>query len=134
MSELLNYSGQLVVSKCFCGMRHAVPVELEEHQNRAHARGERFSIYCPLGHGYIPAGEPESARLRARLAQEIARHDQTRAELRTVEARRRATLGAKTRLVNRVRNGVCIFCQRSFANLAAHMATKHEARNEEEKP
>lgn len=77
------------------------------------------------------------ARERQRLSQESAAHDQTRAELRDTEARRRAEKGAKTRLKNRINAGTCPCCDQSFSDLAEHMQTAHPefagtAENDEE--
>jgi len=48
----------------------------------------------------------------------LSRHDE-------VERRRVAQKAATTRLKNRVKNGVCPCCNRSFQNLAKHMSVKH---------
>lgn len=47
-------------------------------------------------------------------------------ETRTLERRLAAQRGVTTRLKNRVANGVCPCCNRTFANLQRHMSTKHK--------
>jgi len=122
----LEYVGELVVVRCWCGIQHAVPKSLRDLQDRQFNDGkDPRSIYCPLGHQHVPGGETESERLRRTLVQERARHDQTRAELRETELQRRAEKGAKTRLAKRIAAGVCPCCKRHFANVQRHMATKH---------
>src|SRR5262245_30141922 len=37
----LTYTGELTVLTCWCGMRHAVPVELHNFQKRQHADGRK---------------------------------------------------------------------------------------------
>jgi len=52
-------------------------------------------------------------------------HDQTRADRDHKEAQRRAEKAAKTRIKNRIGNGVCPCCNRTFKDLASHMKCKH---------
>ena len=126
MTSLWTGSSELVILKCWCGMSHAVPSELRAEQLRKfNAKQHPLSIYCPLGHGHHPAAESDVVRLERCLASEVARHDQTRAELRETENRRRAEKAAKSRLKNRIAVGVCPCCHRTFRQLARHMATKH---------
>lgn len=116
----------LVVVKCWCGTRHAVPKSLRKEQLRRHDEGESpMSVYCPLGHSHVPSGTPKHELIEQQLQRERARHDQTRAELRTTEARRRATKAAHTRTKRRVGNGVCPCCNRTFQNLQRHMESQH---------
>jgi len=63
MSEVESYTGvqTLVVNTCWCGVRHAIPKELDDARMRSFNSRERktIAIYCPLGHKYYPAGEPK---------------------------------------------------------------------------
>ncbi len=88
--------------------------------------------HCPNGcnRWYPDKNELEVAkaslrRERDRNVMERARHDQTKAELEYTENRRRGEKAAKTRIKNRVANGVCPCCNRQFVNLHRHMETKH---------
>ena len=126
MSELYEKAGVLIVLRCWCGIQHAVPEALRQEQLRQHNAGKSPpGIHCPLGHKHQPAGPSEAERLRCSLSAERARHDQTKAELRETEARRRAEKAAKTRLQKRVANGICPCCKRTFKDLARHMKNKH---------
>jgi hypothetical protein len=133
MADTIYATTELVVTKCWCGMPHAVPLEMRDKQLHDHANGRtQDAIYCPLGHTHIISGTSEIEKLRReieRKTQEAIRerqkHDQTRAELRETELRRRAECGAKTRIKNRIANGVCPCCNRSFKDLHAHMKTQH---------
>jgi hypothetical protein len=96
------------------------------------------TFYCPAGHS-LHYGDNEADRLRRELADEKARsrsiassRDYAFSELRETEAK----LTQKKRLYTRTRNeltkvktrvaaGVCPDCNRSFQNVARHMATKH---------
>lgn len=125
-ATLFEAMGTLSRVRCWCGIQHAVPASLRDEQLRQFNDGEEAtSIYCPLGHQHAPAGVTEAERLRRRLQQTKAAHDQTKAQLRDAENQRRAQKAAKTRLKNRIANGVCPCCHRTFVNLLRHMSKKH---------
>jgi len=124
-TNIAEYTGILVVVRCWCGIQHAVPESLHIEQRRKHDDGGSLSIYCPRGHTYVPAGQSKAQILERQLTTERARHDQTREALKHAEASRRAEKAAKTKIRRRVANGVCPCCQRTFKDLAAHMKTKH---------
>lgn len=92
-----------------------------------------ISFYCAYGHGmHFPEGENEETKLRRErdlLAQRIAeRDDEIKRQREMREATERqlsATRGLVTRIRNRVGHGVCPCCNRTFADLARHMAGKH---------
>lgn len=132
-STITELTGELVVVRCWCGIQHAVPESLRNEQVRQFNDGKRpMGIHCPLGHSHVPSGESASARLKRQLeakdnaiAYERSRHDQTKAELRDTENRRRAEKAAKTRLKNRIAKGVCPCCNRHFANVHRHIQSQH---------
>ena len=110
----------LVDQDCIaCDIVFAMPDRFDQEMRRT---GETF--YCPRGHGQVYR-EPENARLRKRVAaleaQKVALDDQRRAAERSLTAQK----GENTKLRNRVHNGVCPCCQRSFQNLRRHMTSKH---------
>jgi len=130
----MRFTGELTIVSCWCGCIHAVPSDMRAYQLREHAAGRKFQIYCPHGHTYIPNGEPEIKRMERELAAERARHDQTQAALRNVRKdrdsavlRERAQKGAKTKIKNRIHNGVCPCCKKQFKDLAEHMRGRHPA-------
>lgn len=126
MSDTLTYVGELVVVTCWCGMRHAVPEELDDFQARQRRDGrDQTAIYCPLGHTHIRAGEGEAATLRKQLELARNREATVRAELDQTEASLRAHKGVATKLRKRVAAGVCPCCNRTFQNLSRHMAGQH---------
>lgn len=115
--------------QCWCGVSFAIPKTLRDHYER---EAGRFTLYCPLGHGMVPAGKSEADRLRDELAREKHRTEQAKADAdwnrRRVEQRDRqlaARKGQLTKLRNRVGRGVCPCCNRYFADLHRHMETKH---------
>ena len=128
----LTYSGRLTVVFCWCGIRHAVPEELSDFQQRQHADGERVtSIYCPLGHTHIPAGPGEAEKLRQEKVRLLARLDQAQASRQRTERQLSAAKGQATKLRKRAANGICPCCNRQFVNVERHMTTKHPGYGDE---
>lgn len=122
----LNYSGTLVVVTCWCGLRHAVPSELQDFQDRQFDNGEHQNgIYCPLGHSHIHAGDGEAARLAKQLEKANASAARVGAMLDQEKASHRATKGQLTKARKRISNGVCPCCNRQFVNVERHMKTQH---------
>lgn len=122
----MTYSGTLTTVTCWCGMRHAVPTELREHQQRQHQDGRpQDSIYCPLGHRYVIAGKGEAEVLRQQLATARRSRDATRDLLDHEQRSHAATRGHLTRTRKRAAHGVCPCCKRTFQQLDRHMKAKH---------
>lgn len=116
-----------------CGILYALPARLIAH---AAERGNREHVwFCPNGHelGYNdPPGEPEADRLKRQLEAERARRartqaqlDQTNSELIGQKARGTRFKNERDRLKQRATNGVCPCCNRTFKQLARHMASQH---------
>ena len=104
------------INCCSCGVPFAAPSFFFEKRRDTH---EYF--YCPNGHSQHFTAKTEAEKLKAELAEEQARHSRTLARLNTSE---RATKKAERKL-KRVARGVCQCCNRTFTNLARHMATQH---------
>lgn len=105
---------------CSCGMLFAMPVDVVRRRKNDHK-----TFYCPSGHLQHYTGKSEAQKLKAELRQANSRADQHRQE--AYEQRQRATSISKSyqRVRERVKNGVCPCCTRTFENLARHMKTKH---------
>lgn len=108
-------------------MAFAVPADFQRRRKEDHK-----SYHCPAGHGqhYYGKTEAEKQRERAeRLQRQVeAREADIRFEQRRLESERRAhaaTKGTLTKTKKRIANGVCPCCNRSFANVARHMAGQH---------
>lgn len=92
-----------------------------------------MAVHCPNGHQWVFAkGETDLDKMRRerdRLAQAIAQRDDeiTRQRDLRKHAERSAIAykGKVTRLKNRASVGLCPCCNRSFQDLARHMAGKH---------
>lgn len=108
-----------------CGVLYAIPERMRSYAERRGGFGHMW--HCPNGHelgygddvaGKLKCAEDRAARLQSEL-------DQTEASLR-------AQRGATTRARNqrdkdrkRIAAGVCPCCNRTFANVARHMASQH---------
>lgn len=105
----------------------------------ARRREDKREFYCPNGHS-MTYTESEADRLRmalqkaeqaataakAEAAREARWRQQERDEHQHTRNRLAAQKGVTTRLKNRVANGVCPCCNRTFMNLQRHMATRHK--------
>lgn len=128
MAATLTYSGTLTVNTCWCGIRHAVPTELEEFQQRQHHDGENpISIFCPLGHQYVPSGRPRVAIERDRTAEAELRAERAEARAQAIADQLAAEQRAAKRAEKRAAAALCPIegCGRQFVNLGRHMHSKH---------
>lgn len=124
----ITYSQQLtVVHCCDCGMAFAMPADYDRRR-----RNDHKWFWCPAGHEQHFIGETEAEILRRQLEQANRRAmrlsataDQAAARADHEAARARGYKGQLTKTKKRVGNGVCPCCNRSFGDLAKHMASKH---------
>jgi len=107
-------------------MTFGIPADFKQRR-----RADGATFYCPSGHANVYRDsdvdrmrkKADAAERRAARAEAQATHAREQGE--TAERRRRATAGHLTRLKNRVRKGVCPFCNRHFANLQRHIDGQH---------
>lgn len=107
-----------------CGVPIALPADYERAIGKDGPQRGR-SFYCYNGHGQHFTGEPEAVRLQKQLQQANNTIDWVRKQRDKNERTARAFKGVVTRIRNRVKNGVCPCCNRTFQNLMRHMATQH---------
>lgn len=122
MSTLI-YTDTLTVMVCNgCGITFAMP---EPFRKQRQADGGTW--YCPNGHGRVYrkslVTELEEKLATERKNTEFWRDQERRSQEEAAHEKRRAA--AYKGQVTRVRNGVCPYCNRSFANVRAHMESKH---------
>jgi hypothetical protein len=98
----------------------------------AERRKDHAAFYCPNGHGnYYAQDNAEEAlrkdkeRLEARLRDQREYTERERQRRLTAERQRSAAKGQVTKIKNRVGNGVCPCCNRTFVNLGKHTAGQH---------
>lgn len=117
-----TYEGQLSIVECAsCHMDFGITPDYERELRRTGA-----GFHCPAGHPlHFPKGKSEEAKLREKLAaaeaQRTAAEDQLEAATVTAEGLRRVLLRERARFAN----GVCPCCNRSFENVARHIAGQH---------
>lgn len=130
-----------IAISCWCSIEFAIPRKLYDYYDRMDGA---FSLHCPLGHKFIPS-KSSAQKLRDEIVREKSRADQALADAawwrdRTEQANTRATVaerqaaarkGQVTKIKNRIKNGVCPFCTRTFENVARHMATCHPHETQE---
>lgn len=105
-----------------CGECGGVYALNERFRKQCADHGKSWTCpYCKTGWGYTGNGALQKAE-RELEAERQRRHDAL-TRLNEAEARERKVL----RKLKRVERGVCPDCNRTFANLARHMACKHAA-------
>lgn len=111
-----------------CGGTYAIN---ERYRAQKESKGGGWHCpYCQCNWGYF--GETEAQKLKKQLETERRNVEFYRNNARSerdareqTERRLVARKAANTRLRNRVKNGVCPCCSRTFMNLHDHMKTKH---------
>lgn len=98
-----------------CFISFGVPDDFERRR-----RNDHEAFYCPSGHLMSFPGQSEAEALKVKLAHEI--------RLREIaDADKARVVAEMKRIGERVTNGVCPCCSRSFKDLRAHMRSKHSA-------
>lgn len=132
-----NPSAQLWIETCCtCGTEFGLSNSVYQV---AQQRKEKGSFHCPNGHSqHYVSGETEAEKLRRerdRLKQRVAYANDRRVaaedEAKSANRRAAAQKGVVTRMKRRAQAGVCPCCNRTFQDLARHMAAKHPDFSEE---
>lgn len=127
--EQITYGHQVVMETvicCTCGVPFAMPQQLRQHFKKS-----QDYFHCPNGHPqhYSKSTETELKEKIQRLESSISRKDDTinskNQTISRIERQKSAIKGQVTRIKNRVKNGVCPCCNRTFSNLANHMKNQH---------
>lgn len=110
---------------CSCGTVFAMDADLRQRL----LDKPSTSFYCPRGHSqhYTATSEAqrlkdENERLKQRLDLERRTHE---AAMHGEQIRRGKAEAALRRTTERVNAGVCPYCNRTVAQLARHVHTKH---------
>jgi len=126
------FIGTFFVEYCYkCGIPFGLT---NDFRGRRLDDGQTF--YCPSGHNQCFT-KSNVQRLEEKLAVERRNQDNLKMDLkiqerytRNAQYRARAEKGAKTRMKNRIANGVCPCCNRTFKNVHRHMKNKHPKFNQ----
>lgn len=114
-----------------CGLTFGISTEFEDRR-----RNDHRTFYCPNGHSLSFNGPSHAERERdaaRQLAERESRRrkwaeqdaERVRAQRDTANRSAAAYKGWATRIRNRIANGVCPCCNRSFTNVRRHMTTQH---------
>lgn len=79
--------------------------------------------YCGTTQGWFNDSEVDV--LKRKLDAERRGKELAQRQAKNAINKARAEKAAKTRIKNRIKNGVCPCCNRTFANLHAHMKKQH---------
>lgn len=128
MSATFVVNQTLVAVNCAkCAVLFALPETWDKQ-----FRTDHQNFFCPAGHHNYYPGETDEEKLRKQVAQlqtnlehKEARICSLREQRAALERSRAALRGVHTRTCNRIKNGVCPCCHRTFSNLLGHMKTEH---------
>lgn len=118
----------LAIEYCYqCGIPFGLSLDFRNRRLEDHS-----NFYCPAGHPQYFCGKSEADKLRDELAREqrratcfIEQRDNLARQNSTLTRQNAAQRGVATRIKNRISAGVCPCCNRTFAQLAKHMASQH---------
>ena len=135
MTTLIQLETILELVTCVrCGVAFAAPADLLSRRRENH---ELF--YCPNGHSlsFPQQSDAEKAQAEATKYKKLWQQEQAYAagvtsERNAAQRSLKATKAAHTRTKNRIANGVCPCCNRTFANLGEHMHMQHPNYTKEE--
>lgn len=133
--ETQVFTTKLEIETCIqCGVKYGMDAEFRRMRKEDHKL-----FYCPAGHGQHYTGKSEAEKLKEQtqaLQEQLRSKQETldwyaqrntnlHTELTKQKYSNRALKAAKTKIMNRVKNGVCPCCNRTFQNLQNHFITVH---------
>ncbi|MDN5726081.1 MAG: hypothetical protein L0G99_09160 [Propionibacteriales bacterium] len=110
----------VIITCCRCYFEFGMPETMYERVTKNHS-----DWYCPNGHAQHFTGKTEEERLREEVTFQRGRAKSWQDQATQNEARRRAEKAAKTRIRNRIAQGVCPCCKRSFVDMQRHIEGQH---------
>lgn len=132
-NRTVNYETRMHIVECWdCAVDFGVGADFVKRR-----REDGRVWYCPNGHGnYYNKGktaeqvarekaEAERDAARSLAQRESRRREQSDAQARLADYQRRAAKGQLTKTRKRIAAGVCPCCNRTFQNVARHIAGQH---------
>jgi len=104
---------------CNCGVMFAMPAQMKQN-----FRTKGGDFYCPSGHAQHYT-VPVEVRLKKQLAEQTRTATLQAERAAAAERALKKSQAEGRRLLTRVHAGVCPCCNRTFKQLARHMAAKH---------
>ena len=123
--------GEVSLTTINCGRCGGIYAINERYRAQKEEEGGSWNCpYCKVGWGYSDNNENsrlrrEKAALEQRLREEKIRTQTARVSAQFHKNQAIAYKGHKTRLQKRIKAGVCPCCNRTFKQLAEHMASEH---------
>ena len=103
-----------------CGVAWGLTSDYEDRRRQDHR-----TFHCPNGHPLSYRQESREEKLKRQLEQTSSQLALTQSRLTVTKRQKAAAKGQLTKAKRRVANGVCPCCNRTFADLAAHMHGQH---------
>lgn len=120
MASFVENSWLSTETCCNCGMLFAMPQDVQRRR-----RDDKATFYCPAGHAQHYTGPTEADKLRREVERERQVREAAEARAGKAEQNLAQVARAHRKMRQRVMNGVCPCCNRSFGNLRQHMKTEH---------
>lgn len=105
---------------CNCGMPFAMTKDFQGRRLR-----DRKLFYCPKGHQQHYVGKTEEQKLREQLQRRERDLEAAQGQAIALKHQRDEVARSYRKMRDRVKNGVCPCCSRTFQNLMMHMKTEH---------
>jgi len=105
---------------CNCGILFAMTKDFQRRRLNDHK-----SFCCPSGHSQHYSGQTEGQKLRKQLERKQRQLEAESGRASLLEQQRNQLSKSYGKIRERVKNGVCPCCNRTFQNLLNHMRTEH---------
>jgi DNA-binding XRE family transcriptional regulator len=86
---------------------------------------DQKTFYCPQGHAQHYTGKTEAQKLKEQLEAKQREIDRQAGRAASLERQRDKVVRAYGKMRDRVKNGVCPCCNRTFQNFMEHMKSQH---------
>jgi DNA-binding XRE family transcriptional regulator len=120
MSQFADNIWFTVVHCYKCNTPFGMTSELQQRRVDDHK-----GFFCPNGHEQFYQGKTEAQKLKIELERQRQITEAAQARASKAENEREQVAKAHKKMRNRIMNGVCPCCNRTFQNLLSHMKAEH---------
>lgn len=120
MSKFVDGIEFVTVECCNCGMPFAMTEDFNTRRLNDHGWW-----YCPRGHQQHYTGKTEAQKLKEQLDRRQRDLEAVQGQAIALKSQRDEVAKSYRKMRDRVKNGVCPCCNRTFQNLMTHMQTEH---------
>ena len=110
----------VTITCCECRMPFGMSRSFYDARRKDHR-----TFTCPAGHDQHFTGKSEADKLREQLERKDQMLEAAHQRADKMERQRNDVAKAHKRMRDRIKNGVCPCCNRTFQNLLRHMQTEH---------